>query len=127
MQYDILEAVVSLAGNVMVDCFFGENIKEEKIEGKTIFQFAKEIMGESMSQRDILYFLLGIKFINLGLRKKDRLMNRKISMYEAWGRNVIDDKIASIKEKAERGELGKKPNDLIEAIVRNSMKDKREN
>ena len=111
----------------MVDCFFGENIKDEKIEGKGIFQFAKEIMGESMTQRDIFYFLLGLKFINLGIRKKDRVLNRKIAIYEAWGKKVIEDKIAGIKDKAERGELGKKPNDLIEAIVRNSMKEKKEN
>ena len=81
LKYDILETVVNFSGNVMVDCFFGENIKDEKIEGKGIFQFAKEIMGESMTQRDIFYFLLGLKFINLGIRKKDRMLNRKIAIY----------------------------------------------
>ena len=84
-------------------------------------------MAELLRQRDFLQFILGARFIKLGLREKDRVMNRKTSIYDAWGRKVVEDKITAIKEKAERGELGKKPKDLIEAIVRNSMKEKKEN
>ena len=65
--------------------------------------------------------------MELGIRKKDREMNRKVVLYEAWGKQVVGDKIKEIKAKAERGELGEKPHDLIEAIVMNSMKEKKEN
>ena len=54
-------------------------------------------------------------------------MNRKVALYEAWGKKVVGDKINEIKAKAERGELGEKPHDLIEAIVMNSLKEKKEN
>lgn len=54
-------------------------------------------------------------------------MNRKVAVYEAWGKKVVRDKADEIKAKAERGELGEKPHDLIEAIVMNSMKEKKEN
>ena len=64
--------------------------------------------------------------MELGIRRKDREMNRKVVLYEAWGKQVVGDKIKKIKEKAERGELGEKPSDLIEAIVRDSLNEERE-
>ena len=110
----------------MIDGFFGKGIQVDRIEDKTVFSYAKEVLEELITQRqDPLYFLLGPKFLELGIRKKDRQMNRKVALYEAWGKKDVRDKVSEVKAKAERGELGEKPHDLIEAIVMNSLKEKK--
>ena len=53
-------------------------------------------------------------------------MNRKVAVYEAWGKGVVEGKIKEIKAKAEKGGLGEKPSNLIEAIVMDSLKAKKE-
>ena len=71
--------------------------------------------------------MLGPKFLDLGIREKDRKANKKLAIYEAWGKSVVGDKIQKLKEQMERGGLGEKPKDLIEAVYRNSLKEKKGN
>ena len=127
MKYDALEAATELAGNVMIDGFFGKGIQVDRIEGKTVYLYAKEVLeGLTLQRRDPLYFLFGQKFLELGIRKMDREMNRKVAVYEAWGKGVVEGKIKEIKARAEKGGLGEKPSNLIEAIVMDSLKAKKE-
>ena len=87
----------------MINVFFGKRMQSDRIEGKTVFTYAKEVIGDLIAQRrDFFYFLLGSKFLELGIRKKDREMNRKVALYEAWGKKVVGDKVSEIKAKAER-------------------------
>ena len=71
--------------------------------------------------------MLGPKFLDLGIREKDRIVNRKLAIYEAWGKSVVGDKIERLQGQIEREELGEKPKDLIEAVYRNSLKEKKGN
>ena len=57
-EYDILDFATHFTGNVLVDCFFGENMLDEKIEGKSVFMFAKELIGDLMVQAYSLILLL---------------------------------------------------------------------
>ena len=34
IQYDVLDATIELAANVMIEGFFGQSIKEDRIENK---------------------------------------------------------------------------------------------
>ena len=74
-----MDATTALAGNVIVSCFFGSDIKDEQIEGKKIPCFIKEMIGDLAVQIfDPLTILFNIRLINWGIRQKDREVNRKI-------------------------------------------------
>ena len=69
IRYDVLDATIELAANVMIEGFFGQNIKEDRIEDKKVFTYLKELLGQLLSQRrTILYLMLGPKFLELGIR-----------------------------------------------------------
>ena len=124
-EYDVLDLATHFTGNVLVDCFFGENMVNEKIEGKSVFMFAKELIGDLMLQAYSLSFqILGINFHGLGILQRDREINRRIRVFREWGRPIVRGMIKRIKEQHRRGELGSQPNNLIEAIVRESLKEK---
>ena len=51
-------------------------------------------MGDlSLQNADPLYMLLGLKFVKLGLRKKDKDINRRLMMYRAWGNDFVQKKV----------------------------------
>ena len=122
-EYDILDATTTVAGNVMVSCFFGSTLKNEKIEGKSVPEFIKELIGDLAIQMfSPLTFLLGHRLIDLGLRKKDREIKRKAKIFKSWGKGMVSTMSREIKRKHENGELTENPKDLIDAIVRDSLK-----
>ena len=44
IQYDVLDATIELAANVMIEGFFGQSIKEDRIEDKKVFLYVKELL-----------------------------------------------------------------------------------
>ena len=74
---------------------------------------------------EIPYFLFGVNFVSLGLRKKDKILNNNKNIFRSWGGNVVKDRVNEIKSKMEKGELESNPKDIIEAITRNSLKEKK--
>ena len=52
-------------------------------------------------------------------------MNRKLKLFKSWGKKFLTDRVEEAMSKIEKGEIGQKV-DLIEAITRNSMKEKKE-
>ena len=63
------------------------SINFEKIEGQSIFEFIQNLMGDSALQiSDLPYVLFGVKFLELGLREKDRKINERLKIYKAWGK-----------------------------------------
>lgn len=50
-------------------------------------------MGDLLSQTYSLpYALFGIKFLNLGLRQKDRDVNRRLKIYKNWGKKMVSER-----------------------------------
>ena len=74
---------------------------------------------------DLSHILFGVKYLELGLRAKDREVNRRVQLFRAWGKKFLMERVEEAKVKIEKGEIGEKV-DLIEAITRNSMKEKKE-
>ena len=122
----MLDLTTTLAGNVITTCFFGSDLKSEKIEGKTIPCFIKELIGHMAIQLfGPLGVLGGYQLVELGLRQKDREVNRRIALYKKWGEHTICQRVEEIKKKHSNGELSDNPADLIEAIVRESLKNEK--
>ena len=71
-------------------------------------------MGDINLQRgDFCTTVLGAKFLNLGLREKDRSLNRRLKLYKEWGHRIVGERVEEIKQKIERGEISETSNDLI--------------
>ena len=111
---------------MLLCCFFGKSFSEEKIEGKSIFEFIQTLIGDISSQTaDPIYLLFGCQFLELGIRSKDRSINERLKIYKAWVKEVVNEKVEKVKKKVEDGE-DENSQDLIEAIIRNSLKEKKE-
>ena len=54
---------------------------------------------------------LGRGFLELGLRKKDRIINEKIRKFREWGHKVLEEKMKEIETQTEV------KNDLISTIL----------
>ena len=65
--------------------------------------------------------VLGVKFLNLGLRQNDRDINRRIKKFEEWGNNYVSKKIQNAEANIEANPT-KTPDNIIEAIVLNNRK-----
>ena len=82
---------IELAGDTMLSCFFGRRLKEDKIEGDTAFIFLRKLLAGLTSQTvDLFYAMFGAKFLQLGIRQMDREMNRKVRIYNAWTRQLLN-------------------------------------
>ena len=122
LRYNVQDYSNALASKVILTCFFGTEFRGETIEGLSVANYMKHLLGDIFVQAFSLFFaLFGLKGVSLGIRKIDKDINRRIKIYQGWGRTIVDKKIQEIKEKHEKGELHEKSNDLIEAVVRNSL------
>lgn len=58
---------------------------DEKIEGISVAVFLKNIVDDAVDiGLDFPSLLLGEKLMNLGIRKMDRSINRRVAAYRAW-------------------------------------------
>lgn len=48
---------------------------------------------------DPLFALFGVKYLELGIKKKDKDLNRRIALFKSWGKAIVDQKIEETKEK----------------------------
>ena len=86
--------------------------------------FVRKLTGDLFIQ--IRGRILGIEIMKLGLKKQHRDINRRLKIYRAWGRKVVSERVEEIKSNIEEEKIKENSNDLIEAIVRNSLKEKKE-
>lgn len=61
--------------------------------------------------------ILGPAFLNLGLTKNHRDVNRRIQIVREWGINFIRKRINEIKSDMEKGIKKDKADDIVEAIM----------
>ena len=93
-SYNIHDYTTELGSHVTLDCFFGHNSLNEKIEGVNVPDFVQKLMGDlALQNADPVYIILGLKFIKLGLREKDKDINRRLKLYKAWGNDFVQKKV----------------------------------
>ena len=122
IKYNVHNFSSRLAEDVILSCFFDSTLSNEKIEGLNVSNFVIKLLGDSFNFiEDVPFLLFGLKFIKLGLRSKDRDILRRISILRGWGNKIVKERVERInKEKLKQ----ENPNDLIEAIVKNNLKEK---
>jgi hypothetical protein len=79
-----------VAGEVILKCFFGEEIHKIQLFSHPITVALSRLVALNASQNNtIWYMLFGSKFFDMGLRKIDRNINSKIAIIRSIGRDTI--------------------------------------
>ena len=69
-------------------------MRKQTIEGSSIPKFFVNLNSEVCDQLlDKLYLILGMNFLKLGLRKKDREVTRKLQLYKEWSKKFTNNRI----------------------------------
>jgi len=80
-----------VAGDIIIKCFFGCYITETKLFGEPIAVGLSRFVSENSTQNATIWYMLsGAKFFDLGLRKSDRELNRKIAIIRSIGCNTVN-------------------------------------
>ena len=91
----------------MMNCFFGKSTENQKIEESDIPIFLSKLMGDMAQQvADIKYTFFGVKYLELGLKQKDREVNRRLKLFKSWGSKFLAQRVEEAQKKIEEGEIG---------------------
>jgi cytochrome P450 len=111
----------------MMRFFFGEkNVKGKKLDGLDISKFLNKLMGDVDTQTfELPAVLFGMKFLELGLRAKDRDVNRRIRLFRSFAFDLIKRRVAELDEATAEGKAYHRTGDLIESLyLAKSLHDK---
>lgn len=91
-------------------------------------KFLKKLVSD-LSQQSFypINFLLGTKFLSLGLTQEQRDIEKRIQIYRKWGIEFIRKRMAEINAKLNFNAQNKIAADIIEALMIANRKSKAEN
>ena len=85
----------------MLECFFGLSFSHQKINDMSVSKFINDLNADINAQTyDPLSILFGKKFLELGLREKDRSVNERIKIIREFSLNKIKERVAMIEKEA---------------------------
>jgi cytochrome P450 len=91
-QAQDLSALIS--GDTIVKTFFGIAFNE-KIEDESISVWFGRLIADTVTQeRSLRYFLFGLKLLEAGLLREDRSVNRRIALFKALAKDLIEKRLA---------------------------------
>jgi cytochrome P450 len=109
----LLDMFQDLLATFMIKFFFGTELKGQTLDGVAIPLFITKLMFDVNEQGfEPVALALGPKFLKLGLRVKDRDINRRVKLFRDYALKTIDDRVKELKEKGFK-EGDKKTGDLI--------------
>jgi len=79
--------------------------------------FLNKLMADVNNQSlDIPAVLFGLKFLELGLRAKDRDIIRRVKLFKEFAFNLIEKRVSQLKEATANGKIFVKSGDMIESM-----------
>ena len=98
--------------------------KGQKIDNVSAASFLTNLLDDINDQSlEFLPFLLGPRYLNLGVWDSHRKINRKIRAYEKWCTSTMRKKIKECEASLDENKnYDKKPEDLIEAMLLENKK-----
>lgn len=86
-------------GEVVGKIFFGDNLSKYSIEGRSICLTLADLVGDiTRCSMNLLFFLFGMKLVNLNLLPSHRRIRRNINQFKAVCQQIIDAQRASGKK-----------------------------
>ena len=97
-----------------MECFLGGEAHKTTIEGQKTNIFIINMLDEFIDQMlEPISLVLGQSFLKMGLRARDRQINRKIQSYNRWGASFMQKKLRNLESLNDQ----ENPKDLIQAIL----------
>ena len=73
------------------------------LDGMPLNKFITKLVDVATNQgAEVLVHVLGKRYLDLGVWKEHRDINKMVKLYGQWGRNFIEKRIKEEKEKAEK-------------------------
>lgn len=84
----------TLFSQVIVSLFMGLKSLNENINGVPVGRFIMELANDAnMQAKGLLPLIFGIRFLDWGLTKKHREVNRRLKIFNEWVNSFIDNEI----------------------------------
>jgi hypothetical protein len=84
----------TLFSQVIVSLFMGLKSLNENINGVPVGRFIMELANDAnMQAKGLLPLIFGIGFLDWGLTKKHREVNRRLKIFNEWVNSFIDNEI----------------------------------
>ena len=79
--------------SVIMECFLGGGTKE-KLEDQEVCLFMSQLIEDATkNSSDPAALLLGRRFVEAGIRAKDKSVNRRLKLFKEWGRKYVHNKV----------------------------------
>lgn len=89
----MIDLTVRMFSSVVMECFLG-GATDETLEGKPVCLYMNQLIADvTLSAFELLPMILGVRFVSLGIRAKDRDINRRIKLFRTWGLQFIKARI----------------------------------
>ena len=115
-EVDILEVLRNLIGGLFAEFFFGANVKNDRIEGKTVQNyFAGMITGFALASITPLAMVFGSAPVKLGLNSSYRTIKKQASVFKEYAAYIIQQRRETLKNKSKQQDHDQK--DLLDIML----------
>ena len=79
----------------------------------------QKVFNESMNQAlELLAQFFGMRYLNMGIWKSHRAINKRIGIYRAWAKTYIHERTEITKREISEGKITKKnPKNIVGALL----------
>lgn len=97
VEFSPRKLFTSMLGSMFFGLFFGCNDRKHSFNGEAPGAFANRLINDLSAQGlEPLTLLLGCWFLKLGLRKRDRDINRRLKEFRDFADGLITERIARL-------------------------------
>jgi hypothetical protein len=94
LKLPVLESLQDILSTIMLKMFFGADLKGRLIDGKNVPSFVSDIVADGTRQSvELVTILFGQGFTSLGLRARDRDINRRLKLFREFGVTMVNEKV----------------------------------
>mgnify|MGYP000854674144 CR=1 FL=1 len=115
-EVDTLEMLRNLFGGLFAEFFFGANVKNDNLEGKTVQTFFAGILTDfAIASLTPLGLIFGSSPVKLGLTPFYRSIMRNLRIFREYAENIIQQKRQALKNKSSQS--GQDQKDLLDIML----------
>ena len=97
MSLNILPVFLDIFSGVIIESFFGCGTFDKKIEGINVSHFINDLNEEIITQTfDPMTIIFGPRFLESGIRKKDREISKKIKIMRKFAEETTKKRLKEV-------------------------------
>ena len=97
-KIEVLEETQKFSSSIIMRSFFASNFHEQQIDGESLIKVTVDLLRSISEQTmSLAYMLFGTRFLSLGIRQKDREVNRNLKKFKIATYNEVKKRIEELK------------------------------